>query len=362
MWKGLWNRKDCLSGRILSFPCLSSGTQKAAIPGEEGARPSAASKQSLSLDSPSPGPEHISMATWGFASPPPPGAHRPEAVRAGGCWETARERRFCVGRGQRSGCGSRARGLRELGGRVWETLAWGLQTAWQESAKKPGGNLPRLLPEAWGTGRGLRARHLWDGQGKTKSQIGLSAPSKSPPSLVSFATPDFPSPIGRFCSISRPWHLAENSGILLGRRWEWAGLARGLLGLVVQLAAGGSAAARLLLWPGGIRSEESRRRECREKGLTSLGWGRGSKRHSAGVPGEVTWDRALRPKTVGTADLRSPQLLTSHRQSAVWERKRKRNVFSVECLSRRKVGSWNRNRSVGQSYVFIRPPHSRVFN
>uniref|UniRef100_A0A4W2BSV8 Zinc finger protein 24 n=1 Tax=Bos indicus x Bos taurus TaxID=30522 RepID=A0A4W2BSV8_BOBOX len=47
----------------------------------------------------------------GLRLPPPPGAHRPEAVRAGGCWETACERRFCVGRGQRSGCGSRARGV-----------------------------------------------------------------------------------------------------------------------------------------------------------------------------------------------------------------------------------------------------------
>ncbi|XP_053757885.1 uncharacterized protein LOC109276412 [Panthera pardus] len=55
------------------------------------------------------------------------------------------------------------------------------------------------------------------------------------------------------------WRLAEGSGTHFGRRWERAGLARGLSGLVVPPDAGGSAVAPTLLGQCGLRSSEIRR-------------------------------------------------------------------------------------------------------
>ncbi|XP_030148174.2 uncharacterized protein LOC115498716 [Lynx canadensis] len=55
------------------------------------------------------------------------------------------------------------------------------------------------------------------------------------------------------------WRLAEGSGTHFGRRWEGAGLARGLSGLVVPPDAGGSTVAPTLLGQCGLRSSEIRR-------------------------------------------------------------------------------------------------------
>lgn len=84
-----------------------------------------------------------------------------------------------------------------------------------------------------------------------------------------------PSPIGRFCSISRPWHLAEGSGILFGWRGV-GGPPPWLPGLVVWPASSGSAVTPALLRLGGLWSSESRSRECGEKrgwsGLVGAGF------------------------------------------------------------------------------------------
>lgn len=190
------------------------------------------------------------MATWGFASPrllgptdrkqSAPGAAGKRLLS--GVSASAEDSEAAVVP-EPEVCASRGKGVRG-------TLAWGLQTAWQESAKKPDGNLPRLLPVARGTGRGLRARQLWDGQGKTESQIGLSAPSKSPPSPVSFATPDSPPPSAGFVLFRGP------------------GISRRVLGFF----SGGGGSGRASRGPAGTCSSAGRGRKCWGSFAVVAGW------------------------------------------------------------------------------------------
>lgn len=197
------------------------------------------------------------MATRGFASPRllgPQTGSSPRHGLLGNCCEW----RLSVCCGQRSCCGSKTGGLRESGGAGEgsegegreRTAGLGLRTAWLESFSKSGRDLPRLPwrrgdqaavspPSSWGAERGRRKARwgfqlLWG----TFHPLCSPRPSRSPSSS--------PSPIGRFCSVSRPWSLAESSGTPFGRRSEGAGLPWGLPGLVVSLDGGGSAVPRRL--------------------------------------------------------------------------------------------------------------------
>lgn len=190
------------------------------------------------------------MATPGFGSPislPPPVLRTGSRARrglVGSGWK----RRRCVCPGRRGCGGSRARGQRRAGLGLEEEGA-------RVGARRPA-SLSILGVRKAGLGGLL---HFGGPQSRRRPHL---------------RRPAFPSPTGRFCSISRLWRLAEDSGRRSGFiKWDPAVLAHHLLGFVVPPVLGGSACP---VWRGGSGASAALPGECWEEDVrvAGAGWAR----------------------------------------------------------------------------------------
>lgn len=202
--RGVWDTRETAAHLPLApFSFLSSGTESRAHSGR-GARPSSASMRPLSSSRTSPA---CRASPWqlGASSAPPyprPPCCGPEAGRAGGLWEeavsdgaaSARDGEAAVGpEPEVSGVRGRVRsGAR--GGAGWPDSDRRRSASWafaEKAARKGGGGLPYFgCPQS--PRRPRPRRHV------------------------------LPSPTDRFCSISRLYRFAEDSGSRSSRggiRW-----------------------------------------------------------------------------------------------------------------------------------------------
>jgi hypothetical protein len=146
------------------------------------------------------------------------------------------EPKVCAGAGE----GDEEEGVTALGSADFSASAG--EKAW----RGPFSTFPKVRRK----GRRFRAQQLRSGEGSAGDFLGFRHPWRF--LRVSPATLPSPSPTGRFCSISRPCVSRRVLGVICDGGGCWAGLPRGLLGLVVLRAAEGRTVAPTLLclgWP-----------------------------------------------------------------------------------------------------------------